>query len=312
MCLGEGWSGDLPDPEVNGTAAVIPGAAPAAVVDASPVAVPSTDVQPSPRDTGETAPSVDPELSREQITRYFAAHPDEEEAYHASKSHDDLKKLPAYNAQLNRMLQIEKKKVEQQQAAEREHAQAYQRLDAYFAPLAPNANDPDQVRSDKALRLTEAIATLEGYRAYGQWQELRRTGGAPTATRAQVAIDMLQGLRGSLEAHPELSRVLDKWDDLTKEPDPAGFLFRIVEAALEPERNKLSARAKEEIKAGINEALIKRGLQADGPESPAGGVVSGNGLTHTLEQINAMTRYEREQLPPGTEAAALKAAMGGR
>lgn len=212
----------------------------------------ATDPAPAPEVQADPVPPVPPEPPTPQAPDLTALTPDALATYLSTLSHDDLAKIPAYNAQVQRGLAKAREEAERkvrEEAAETERInQNYLGWHTYFAQEAQTG------------RLAQILATdKEKNEVYWKVKEWEQSGGVVNAqgvTRAQQAYGqkILDNLFGYFKKDPELSPHVGAKEDYYNLPDPAAMVHEIVKKATAAEREKI----KTEIEAGVTAALAAR------------------------------------------------------
>lgn len=234
-----------------------------------PAAPPATTPEPEPLPAFDLNFDSTPEPSTEPAAPTFTD--DDIAKYIASKSHDDLKHVPAYNQQVQRAISKHRQEQERQ-------AQEYNTLaqwDNWFRQLHPA--QLAQVREDPQY---DSV--------YVKVRDWRNQGGPQgVSSRAAVAQDMLQGLRSYFESNDQFASVVDSWDDLMNEPDLSQFMTKVISAGLKKEKAKLEKAAKTQAQAYIKDVFAKRGITLPSPETSTSAPNAGRGGLTYDSYINA-------------------------
>ena len=184
---------------------------------------------------------------------------------HLSKlTHDDLKKLPAWNAHLSRLQNqnfIEKAKWAEERSGLENDLQSA-RMSAwqnYFRGMQPQQRQ-QVIDSDPKMAAAYAATKL--------WE----SGAANTQTRNE-GNSLLTNLRKSLQTDDTWSSVINDelWQDVVNTSDPAAALKKLVDAG----RENLTKADQKKLEAEV--AVVKAQVQKKEPSVPAGS--SGAGAT---------------------------------
>ena len=182
-------------------------------------------------------------------------------AYLSTKTHDELKHLPAYNSQVQRGLA----KIQNEQAHMVEEYQALAQWDNWFGQLNPQQfrqamGNPEY--ADIAARVT-------------RW----RAEGAPNGvlTRQVVAEQMISQIQQYLSGHDELRDLVDNWDELLQEKDFAKFVGKLVDHGTGKKTAAKTAALEKEARAQMAQILQAHHISLPVPALTSELPVSGSG-----------------------------------
>ena len=259
--------------------------------ETSPAAIaplPEGQAPPAVEPTAETPPPS--EITDDQI-----------EAHLAKLTHEDLKRFPAYNARMGTAIEQEQKRIQKEHHDQQERQAQFAQSDTYFK----------QYEADPAAFGRLMIDHPEYAQPYQEVQKWRRTGGVPPVDAEAVAGRIVDNVETHYRNDPRFSHLTDDdWAGFKKAgASPDDFFFGLIEAGAAQKVKALTEAHKKELAAKEKEWQAKYNGGADEP-GVVPGTPSGTNGAYTLDQINKMTRAQREALPAGVEQAALHAAMG--
>lgn len=209
------------------------------------------------------------------------------EGYLARASHDDLKKYPSYNRQLQRLLTKERQRVQQEQAVDQQRTSQLRQFDTYFRTL--QQTNPQQFMQE-----------MEDPQRLAAWQqvvEARRNGWNGTALREEdVANRIWKNFRQILEEDEAFGGIdLDTLE--ANEKEAPRILYGLAKEITQRERKKMETDfqkwAKNQLAVMLQEELTKRNLQISEEEAVPGAAVGSAAGIPTREQYASMSPEDR-------------------
>ena len=204
--------------------------------------------------------------------------------YLSGKTHDDLKVLPAYNAQIQRGIA----KIQSENARAQQEYAAYAQWDQWFRRL----NEKQFISAMQNPEYAENHARVV------QW----RASGAPTGvmSRQQVAEEMLANIQQTLGQHEELKDLAENWDELTQEKDFGQFIGKVIKHGVDKRHATTKKALETEARAQVAKILAQYHINVPEPlpnvaaPALAGGKVAG----WTKERYLNATPEEAATLTP--------------
>lgn len=249
---------------VEGPIEIVP--SPATIDD-----VPNLDLTPS-TPTSDPGPfNIEIDLTPATAPRLFSD--DDIAKYLSNRTHDDLKAIPAYNAQIQRAaakIQAENNRTQTEYAS-------FAQWDQWFQQLNPGQfryamQDPEYAQNYS--RVVEWLAN-----------------GAPTGLMAkqQVAEEMLGHLQDYLGGHEDLQDLAENWDELLQERDFGKFVEKVISHGVE--KRSTGHRKNLEVEARAQVAKILAQYHIAIPDPPSGSAIPANVGGQTAGWTK--DRYER-------------------
>lgn len=259
-------------------------AAPQGLPMAAPLGPPRSE--PAPQ---EVVPApAEPEMTPEKIQEIIRARPEVLEGLLSGMKHEDLAKVPAYNAQLQRqqarLREEEGKKVQEQYRQRLQVQQQATQWRAYLGQLEKNG------------QLLQAQLTNP---QVAQWVEVIRK--LDTGELDNLATSAADSLRQAVSQDDEFKDV--DWDKLEKEVDPkkpTSLFMGILKQSDERRRKELEKTLPDLVKEAVEQEIARREGRSDQPSTgnnPGQRQVTDEGR-FTPQQVRDMPddEYEKRRL----------------
>ena len=240
-------------------------------------ASPTTPVEPVVADVAQPAATQGPVTAPAAPAREFTEA--EIAAYLASKTHEDLKGIKAYNDQVNRGLDRVRKTWEREQAEQAREASVVAEYRSYYDGL-------------KQTNPAQLLELLENPEHAAMYQKVRSFKGGGSGDPRVVVRQIADNFRRQVEEDERFEGIEIDWDEVFSK-GPSGAVYHVADRLIKKEQAALDKRLKDEMGAMRTSILAELSRTATQPSTPAGAPAGNSSAPVSIDEWAAMSSGER-------------------